>query len=70
VEGVIIQFCDDTSCAIQTTNAEGVATFPVAEAKVYEVHVLKAPDAYRQDEQSYKTLADFSDVTIFLDKAE
>ena len=70
VEGVIIQFCDDTSCAIQTTNAEGVATFPVAEAKVYEVHVLKAPDAYRQDEQSYKTLEDFSDVTIFLDKEE
>ena len=70
VEGVVIQFCDDTSCAIQTTNAEGVATFPVAEAKVYEVHVLKAPDEYRQDEQSYKTLEDYSDVTIFLDKAE
>jgi hypothetical protein len=70
VEGVVIQFCDDTSCAFQTTNAEGVATFPVAEAKVYDVHVLSAPDAYRQDEQSYKTLADFSDVTIFLDKAE
>jgi len=70
VEGVVIQFCDDNTCSLQTTNADGVATFQVTEAKVYEVHVLKAPDEYRQDEQSYKTLEDFSDVTIFLDKAE
>ena len=70
VEGVIIQFCDDQTCSIQTTNADGVASFEVSEAKVYDVHVLKAPDAYRQDEQSYKTLDTYSDVTIFLDKAE
>ena len=38
--------------------------------KVYEVHVLKAPEGFRQDERSYETLDSYSDVNIFLEKAE
>lgn len=70
VEGVLIQFCDDSTCAFQPTDPEGVATFKVDVEKVYEVHVLQAPEGFRQDEESYKTLETYSDVTIFLEKAE
>ena len=70
VQGVLIQFCDDTTCAFRPTDADGVATFKVDSEKVYEVHVLQAPEGFRQDEESYKTLDTYSDVTIFLEKAE
>ena len=70
VEGVLIQFCDDVTCAFQPTDAEGVATFSVGEQKVYDVHVLAAPEDYAPDEAIYKTLDTFSDVNIFLEKAE
>ena len=70
LEGVVIQFCDDTTCSFQSTDANGLATFQVKEPKVYDVHVLQAPEGFRQDEQAYKTLEDFSDVSIFLDRAE
>ncbi len=70
VEGVFIQFCDDTTCAFQSTDANGRAEFSVDVEKVYEVHVLKAPEGYRQDERAYETLDSYSDVNIFLEKAE
>jgi len=70
VEGVFIQFCDDTTCAFQSTDANGRAEFSVDVEKVYEVHVLKAPEGYRQDERAYETLDSYSDVNIFLERAE
>ena len=70
VEGVFIQFCDDTTCAFQSTDANGRAEFSVDVEKVYEVHVLQAPEGYRQDERAYETLDSYSDVNIFLEKAE
>ena len=70
VEGVFIQFCDDTTCAFQPTDANGRAEFSVDVEKVYEVHVLQAPEGYRQDERAYETLDSYSDVNIFLEKAE
>ena len=70
VEGAFIQLCDQTTCAFQPTDAEGVATFSVGEQKVYDVHVLAAPEDYAPDEAIYKTLDTFSDVNIFLEKAE
>ena len=70
MEGAFIQFCDDTTCSFQPTNADGLAEFRVDVEKVYEVHVIQAPEGFRQDEGSYKTLETYSDVNIFLDKAE
>lgn len=70
VEGAFIQFCDDATCAFQPTDANGLAEFSVDAEKVYEVHVLKVPEGFRQDERSYETLDSYSDVSIFLEKAE
>lgn len=70
VQGVIIQLCDDSSCTLQSTDANGVAAFEGMAQKVYEIHVLKVPEGFRQDEKSYQTLERYSDVSIFLDRAE
>jgi len=69
VEGAVIQLCDETTCAFQPTDANGVATFSVEAEKVYDVHVLMAPEGYVPDDDVYKTLDTFSDVNIFLEKA-
>ena len=42
----------------------------MAEQKVYDIHVLQVPEGYREDTQSYKTLEAYSNVDIFLQKAE
>ena len=70
VEGTLVQFCDDATCAFQPTDADGVATFPVSEQKVYEIHLLSVPEGYKEDSNVYKTLDTFSNVNIFLEKAE
>ena len=69
VKGAVVQFCDDTTCSLQKTKADGVATFATEEQKVYEVHVLKVPEGYAADEGIYKTLETFSDVNVTLKKA-
>lgn len=69
VEGAVIQLCDETTCAFQPTDANGVATFSVEVQKVYDVHVLMAPEGYAPDDGVYKTLDTYSDVNIFLEKA-
>jgi hypothetical protein len=48
----------------------GVGTFSVEEQKVYDIHVLMAPEGYAPDDSVYKTLDTYSDVNIFLQKAE
>lgn len=70
VEGAVVQFCDDVTCSFQPTDAGGVASFPVSEQKVYEVHLLKVPEGYKPDANVYNTLDTYSDVNIFLEKAE
>lgn len=70
VAGAVIQFCDDVTCTFQPTDESGLASFPVAEQKVYEVHLLKVPEGYKPDANVYNTLDTYSDVNIFLEKAE
>ena len=70
VEGALVQFCDDVTCSYQPTNADGMAEFPVSEEKVYEVHMLSVPEGYKENPELYKTLDTYSDVNIFLEKAE
>ncbi len=66
VKGAVVQLCDDTTCTLQKTKADGVATFQVETPKVYEVHVLKVPEGFEGTDAVYKTLDTFSDVNITL----
>lgn len=70
VEGAIIQLCDETTCAFQPTNADGIATFSTEEQRVYDMHVLKVPEGYAPDQGEYKTMETYSDVSVFLKKTE
>ena len=53
VEGVMIQFCDASTCSMAETDTEGVAKFDMPEGTDYEVHVLAVPDGYQDDEEVY-----------------
>ena len=70
VAGALVQFCDAFTCSFQPTDENGVAEFPVSEQKVYEVHLLSVPEGYRELPDTYKTLDTYSDVNIYLEKAE
>ena len=65
--GVIVQFCDDTSCRLGETDEDGCAAFEVSEKKDYEIHIMKAPDGYTFDkEEIFHANEDGSDTTIVL----
>ena len=70
VKGVIVQLCDESTCSFQKTKADGIATFQVDAPKVYDVHVGKVPAGYVSSDETYRTQDTFSDVNIFISKAE
>ena len=70
VEDVMIQFCDDSSCRFNPTDADGKVIFPGQAGKVYDIHVLEVPDGYQDDETVYKTQSGSNEVAITLKKAE
>ena len=70
VKGVVVQLCDESTCSFQKTKADGIATFQVEAPKVYDVHVAKVPEGYQSGDEAYQTLDTFSDVNIFISKAE
>ena len=70
VEGVAVQFCDDTTCSVQMTDANGVATFRPEKPNDYDVHILKVPDGYAGNTELYKTEAEWSELTITIEKAK
>ena len=67
VEGVAIQFCDDTTCSFVFTDADGLAFLEGTAGSDYDVHVLKVPDGYQDDETIYH-FTDSSELTIQLQK--
>ena len=70
LEEVTVQFCDDLSCTYGETDEEGCATFEVSGEKVYDVHILEAPEEYTYDEDEvFHTAEISSDLTIVLNKA-
>lgn len=69
VEGAVIQFCDDSSCSMETTDGEGVAKHEGPAGNTYEIHVLVAPEGYAEDETTYK-LEGTANLDITLKKAE
>ncbi len=69
VEGVLIQFCDDTTCRFAQTDENGAAEFDADARAVYEVHVLQVPEGYAADDTVYHTEAAPGEVNILLEKA-
>lgn len=67
VKGAVIQICDESTCTLQKTDANGIAAVKAEKQTVYEVHVLKAPEGYRSTDTVFKTLDVWSDVTIILE---
>ena len=68
VEGVMIQFCSSTSCTMEKTDAEGLVSFSMPAGEIYDIHVLKVPEGYEQDDTVYHTEDGKSDVQIQLKK--
>lgn len=52
VGGVMLQICDDATCAVAVTDDNGTATHEAAPYP-YEIHVLKAPEGYAADTGTY-----------------
>ncbi len=67
IQGAMVQFCTDSTCKIQATDASGVATFNDPPG-VYEIHVPVVPDGYAALDETYKTEDHYSDMVIVLDK--
>ncbi len=71
VEEAAVQLCDDRTCRLGETDADGCAVFEVSRAGAYEVHVLDAPEGYAYDEDEVYRLDEASpDATIVLKKDE
>ena len=68
VEGVAVQFCDDKTCMMAKTDADGVASYEVPEGS-YTVHILKVPEGYVKTNDEFKPLETYSDVFVVLEKA-
>lgn len=68
VEGVTVQFCDDTTCNFGQTDSTGTVHFDMPGGKVYEVHILMVPDGYVKDETVYHTAEDSGELTIEIAK--
>ncbi len=68
VEGVMIQFCDASTCSMAETDAEGLAKFDMPEGTDYEVHVLAVPDGYQDDEEVYHFESGAAELKITLQK--
>ena len=67
VEGVNLQFCDDTSCRIDETDENGVVKLDGKAGTDYEVHVIDVPDGYAADDTVYHFQGE-STLTITLQK--
>lgn len=52
VEGATIQICDEGTCLLATSDANGAVTHEAA-LYPYEIHLLKAPEGYAADDGTY-----------------
>ena len=51
IEGVIINFCTDSTCVPVTTDEEGTAVF-TAEPYKYHVQMIKCPEGFEMPEET------------------
>ena len=66
--GVAVQICKD-SCMPGVTDAQGVATFRVAEAEGYKVSFLTVPEGYTAEAEEFYFEAGSTEMTITLTAA-
>gem|GEM_PF-994831 len=67
VEGAMVQFCTEDTCKMAKTDASGLASFADPEG-IYDVHVLKVPEGYEDQEEVYKTDKKYGDMFITVEK--
>ena len=66
--GVAVQICKD-SCMPGVANAEGVATFRVAEDEGYKVSFLTVPEGYTAEAEEFYFEAGITEMTLTLTAA-
>ena len=66
VPGVTVQFCDDTTCNLGTTESNGMAIFEPAAPGKFTVHMLDVPEGYEEDETEYVTEDTFGLLKVVL----
>lgn len=54
VAGVKVQACDDTTCMVADTGADGKAAFEISK-NVVDVHILKVPEGFAPVEDVFQT---------------
>ena len=54
VAGVKVQACDDSSCMVADTDANGLAAFTISK-NVVDVHILKVPAGFASVEDVFQT---------------
>ena len=67
VEGAMVQLCTDEACKMGMTGSDGTVTFDDPPA-VYEVHVRKVPQGYKEHTTTYKTEDHYCDMVIVIEK--
>ncbi len=67
VEGAMVQFCTDTTCLVEQTDKDGMASFTETPG-IYDIHILSVPDGYDEVTDGYKTIDSYSDMTITINK--
>lgn len=70
VQGVLVKFCDDTSCTADMTNADGIVSFNLPEGHEYHVNVLTVPAGYEPFLETLTTQTTYCDTHITLKKAQ
>ena len=66
VPGVTVQFCDDTTCNLGTTDDSGVAVFETEAPGIFTVHMLDIPEGYAEDETEYVTEDTYGQIKVVL----
>lgn len=68
VPGVMVQVCDETTCQLLPTGADGKATH-VGPCYPYEIHILKVPQGYQKVSEPFTMPAEGGEITIQLPSA-
>ncbi len=67
VPGAMVQICDDETCRVETTDADGAVKLEM-KPYPYEIHLLMAPAGYKAPGQIYTLPKEGGSLTITLEK--
>lgn len=69
IAGAMVQICDASTCQVAVTDADGLATLTTTRYP-YEIHLLKAPDGYAPNTETYVLPEEGGEVVIPLQKQD